>query len=176
MTSGSRNTAIDAIRHYRDVFKADERGIDTMHAGVMWYIVALSHMIMADLEDLLKRYDLTPSDLFVIAVVLIEEGRNLRPSDVARILLVSPAAVSLKVAKLQQRGLLMREEDAKDRRIVVLRLTPDGAELAHRILAMVAAKGKFARSLRKLPVEDRNALESLLGNLSVEMRRHFAKY
>ncbi|MQY31794.1 MarR family winged helix-turn-helix transcriptional regulator [Nocardia aurantia] len=60
------------------------------------------------------------------------EGRT--PSQLARETYASPAAVTKRVRALEERGLVTRRSDARDRRVAHLTLTESGRELADRLI------------------------------------------
>ncbi|MCX7864673.1 MAG: MarR family transcriptional regulator [Novosphingobium sp.] len=168
-------SASDLITRYRADFGVGDQAIETAHAGAMWHIIALSHLMLGEMENLLRPSNLSPADLFVLAVLLIERGEHLRPSDVARILTITPAALSQRLGKLHTMGLLERREDGKDRRTVRLALTPRGEETTLALLRQVGGEARFSRALARLDSTQRNALEATLSALVREMDRHFGR-
>lgn len=160
------------LERYRREYGTPEGGLDTSYAGSMWHIIALSHLIMGDLEAMLKGSDLSAADMFVMGVMLIENDKRLRPSDIARVLSLTAAAVSIRIGKLESAGLVERQHDGQDRRIVRLGLTPVGTELVRVFLARVAKESSFARALSKIAPDGGSALETLLRALNMEMDRH----
>jgi MarR family transcriptional repressor of emrRAB len=67
------------------------------------------------------------------------------------------------VAQLEHRGLVTRGQSDRDRRAVVLSLTPDGRDAATRVLA--ARSEVLTRALAPLPPADRKEFERLLSLL-----------
>jgi DNA-binding MarR family transcriptional regulator len=65
--------------------------------------------------------------------------------------------------RLEQRGLLSRERDAEDRRRYVLRVTPEGEDLLHRVTPDVARVGEAL--LDGLTEDERSLLPALLRKL-----------
>ncbi|MCX4097013.1 MarR family winged helix-turn-helix transcriptional regulator [Nocardia sp. alder85J] len=61
-----------------------------------------------------------------------EAGRT--PSQLARETYASPAAVTKRVRALEQRGLVTRRSDARDRRVAHLTLTDSGRDLADHLI------------------------------------------
>lgn len=169
-----RWTAERVLERYQRDFGGEGVG-NPAHGATMWRIIALCHLILADLEQVLKELEIAPADLFVLAVLAIEPDGRLRPSDLARILSVTPAAISLRVAKLEKGGLLRRTSTAKDRRFVQLELTETGRQLAVAGLAKVNARGNFMRAMERLPVGQAEATEEAIARLAQEMERHVLK-
>lgn len=175
---GAQRTGYDLILRYRELF--GDAGADgdagaegnAAYAGPLWHIIVVSHLILSDLESLLAGTDLSPADMFVLGVLLLDQDRALRPSDVARILSVTPAAISLRVAKLERLGLLRRSGGKPDRRIVLLQLTAQGIETIRVFLDRVGREGRFALALAKLDGGEASELERMLGVISREMDRY----
>ena len=67
---------------------------------------------------------LTASQHHLLRLLDVPEGR--RSSDIADILGVQPSAVTAIVDRLEERGLVERERDAEDRRVVRVRMTGTG--------------------------------------------------
>lgn len=170
--SPDRVDATTVIKRYKEKFRELQPDPDGAYAVSMWHIVALSHQILSNLESMLKGQELSAADMFVMCVMFIEDDQHLRPSDIARVLSVTQAAISLRIAKLESRGLVRRTADGDDRRTVRLILSPEAAGLVHRFLADVSVNSGFARSLAKLAPHDRARLGSLLEQVGAEMARH----
>lgn len=161
------------IERYKEKFQELQPDPDGVYAGSMWHIIALSHQILGNLDAMLRgEEELSAADMFVMCVMFIAADRKLRPSDIARVLSVTQAAISLRVAKLESRGLVSRAADSEDRRTVRLSLAPRAVDMVRRFLADVSVNSLFARSLAKLETEDRSRLGALLEQLSREMARH----
>ncbi len=83
-----------------------------------------------------------------------------KPSEIAKALGVSPAAISSLLEKLEWKGLLLRGFDAKDRRRVVLKLTDNGKGTVDRVNAQ--RRKRLGRLLRHMQPEERESLEAAL--------------
>ncbi len=93
---------------------------------------------------------------------LLARGVNL-PSLLAEGLEVHPSQVSQLLADLEAEGLVQRQPNPKDRRRVLLELTPKGKELrdrTHRAWLQV-----FARHLARLTPEEIQSFRHVLGKL-----------
>jgi DNA-binding MarR family transcriptional regulator len=93
-----------------------------------------------------------------------------RVSDLAQMLGLDISTTSRKAQELESSGLLVRSEDASDRRASALSLTPEGKQMLGRL------KKARLRSLEQLladwPHEDRTQLAELLERLVADMNRH----
>lgn len=82
----------------------------------------------------------------VSTLATIVDHDDLRPSDVARIEQVAAPSATRMIADLERRGLVVRETHPDDRRAVLLRATPEGAE--------ALASGRRERAERMLGLLD----------------------
>lgn len=77
-------------------------------------------------RDLATDTGLSESDYDVLSTVSESKGQRLRLKDLADSMLWSPSRLSHHVARMQQRGLVRREECASDGRGAVVALTAEG--------------------------------------------------
>ena len=77
-------------------------------------------------RDLQTAVELTLAENLVLCQVAMAPGRRLRMIEIADILSVAKSAVTKTVDRLEDRGLLDRERDPGDRRIVYATLTAQG--------------------------------------------------
>lgn len=75
--------------------------------------------------------DLTMSQLKLLLLVASSDGS--RVGDLAHALGVTPPTVTASLDRLVDRGLVRREDDPIDRRLVIARLTPGGRDLLERL-------------------------------------------
>lgn len=83
-----------------------------------------------------------------------------KPSEIARILGVSPAAISSLLEKLEWKGLLLRGFSRNDRRRVVLKLTDTGKGIVERVNSQ--RRKRLGKILRGMQPEERENLEHAL--------------
>ncbi len=100
---------------------------------------------------------------FDILSALRREDRELTPGQLAREIYASATSVAKRVRTLEEKGLLARRPDDRDRRVVHLSLTVSGRELVDRIMPEQTA---YERSLLAgLGEEERDQLARVLGEL-----------
>ena len=109
---------------------------------------------------------LSPAQCHVLH--LIEPGRPLPMGRLAHTLSCDASNVTGLVDRLESRGLIRREPSAADRRVKVLRLTPEGARLRAQLLRKVSGP---ARPLSRLPADQQRMLVSILEGLVGDTRR-----
>ncbi|MCU1612783.1 MAG: Bacterial regulatory protein MarR [Frankiales bacterium] len=113
-------------------------------------------------RDVLAPWDLSPSQARALRVTC--EHEDTRVSDLADALRIAPRTATELVDGLQERGLVERTSDPRDRRAVIVAPTADG----RRIRAEVdAARSADSRELfNRLPAADRAALARILTALA----------
>lgn len=112
--------------------------------------------IIAGLARTLRNEELTVAQLAALHVV--DQAGELRQSDLARELALTPSTASRMVDAMVQRDLLDRRESPDDRRSRVLRVAPHGVELLERFGG--ARLALFERVTRRVP---RTVVKVMLG-------------
>ncbi|MFV3075038.1 MarR family winged helix-turn-helix transcriptional regulator [Niveispirillum fermenti] len=171
--STDRTFVTDPLERGRHYFRDAIPGIDTGYFGPMWHALAIAQIVWRDIDDIAAGYGVSGSDIFVLAALLIEEDRSPRPTDLARMLFVTAAAISVRVAKLSKSGLVERVPAPDDHRTVHLRVTGKGRELTLSAMERIARTCSFARACRDLTATDSTDLETLLRTVHVAMERDF---
>ena len=169
---GKGSAAEDTIAKYHALFDSSSFGINTDIATSLWQTMALSHLIAQDLERLLTDSQLRAADMRVLAVILIEEAGAISPSQIARILSVTPAAVTLRLKHLEEHALIVRRSDRQDHRKSHMILTDTGRSVIIDYLAKAGSQSAFARAIACLSDDDREQFEQTLSRLNQEMERY----
>jgi len=92
------------------------------------YLVSQVHHPLRNFSDaLLKPYGVTGIQFTVLSVVAHRE--KLSSADLSRRFYVTPQSMGQLLSTLEERGLLERKEDANNRRILRITLTPAGREV-----------------------------------------------
>jgi len=93
---------------------------------------------------------------------ILDMIRNLtdKPSEIARMLDVSPPAISFTLERLEEKGLVRRVFSTSDRRRVELELTEEGADLVRKVNAY--RKKYLQKVLRNMNEDTRSRLEASL--------------
>ena len=77
-------------------------------------------------------------ELLVMLVMNLDENKTaLSVSELADLLMITPAGVTHLINPLEDRGYIKRLQDRKDRRIVLIGLTDKGTEVAEALIAEV---------------------------------------
>ena len=101
------------------------------------------------------RFDLTRSEWRVIAALGV--NRRMAAKDLGPYSTLDKMQVSRAVARLEKAGHVEREENRRDRRTMILRLTPSGLALYGKIVPLVVARESYL--LEAISAEERAALD-----------------
>lgn len=112
--------------------RVDTLPLDFAAANALSSLFRAANAVRAELTNrVLRTYDLTWTGFVVLWVVWIWDGMETR--HVAESADISKATLTGVVKTLESRGLILREGDDSDRRLVRLRLTPEGTALMEEI-------------------------------------------
>ena len=103
----------------------------------------------------------------LVLAFLMEQPENVRQKDIARRIRVTPSTLSAMLDRLESDGYLTRGQDAQDKRVLVLTLTPAGRQRAQEVIE--EHRQKFRRAFGNLTENEKKTLicllEKLVGNL-----------
>lgn len=105
---------------------------DPAFAG-WWWLARSYHSIVAALHPFFEGWGITGAQFGVLRCLSDAGPDGLMLSDLSKRLMVTCGNTTGVVDRLEQAGYLRRERRPGDRRIVMARLTPEGAELFARI-------------------------------------------
>lgn len=127
-----------------------------LHRGYQRYTMLLN--------EVFERHDITMAAFDVLAT-LRRSGPPYRRTagELAGISLVSTGGVTLRLDRLEKAGLIIRERDPEDRRVVYARLTDLGMTVTDRVVEEHFANER--RMLAGLTETERRQLARLLGKL-----------
>ncbi|MBL8582065.1 MAG: MarR family transcriptional regulator [Rhizobiaceae bacterium] len=97
-------------------------------------VVRACHSVERALQAALQPLDLKPAQLDVLVNLYRHPG--LSQHDLARKLLVGRSNITMTLPQLEQRKLVLREADERDKRVLRLRLTEEGETLLKRAIAI----------------------------------------
>jgi DNA-binding MarR family transcriptional regulator len=111
--------------------------------------------------------NLAPSltDAQLTVLELLQERDAMKPSDLAPHLATSPAAVTMLLDRMEKNGLIIRERDAADRRIVWVSITEIGTQETVRGLKI--RSDFFAEALDPISSHNQQLLLYLMGKMVV---------
>ena len=123
----------------------------------------IAHRLKKMLAD--QNEELTGVQFFTLR--LLAREKRLKVTDIATCMGVTLSAITGLINRLYKLGLVAREQDEADRRIVWIKLTPKGQELVDELIEKRAEK--LAGLLKGLPPEDFKKLEELLLSISEKL-------
>ncbi|MEO3828155.1 MarR family transcriptional regulator [Actinomadura sp. B10D3] len=117
---------------------------------------------------IIERHGISPAGFFLLRLLIVEDG--LRPGEVAKRLLVTPATVTSVVDTLERNGHVRRERSYRDRRGVMLRITDSGRRLLAEKSAPIGRD--LARLYDVVDEEDEAAVRRFLLKLIDKFENH----
>jgi DNA-binding MarR family transcriptional regulator len=149
MTRVPQHPVTDPVEMHQRYW-SDNMDLDTV--ALVFALHRASEAVMAPSREVWTRHDLTPAEFDVLATLRRSPPpRELTPSDIRSLLLVTSGGLTKIMAALEARGLVSRSRSHADQRIRPIRLTPSGKRLVEAAMADVMASS---------PPRIRNALNA----------------
>ena len=104
------------------------RPIDTLEEEAYLNVMRTANVLVQGLADLLKRYDLTPTQYNVLRILRGAGDRGLTAGDVGERMITRDPDVTRLLDRLEKRGLAERWRCTEDRRVVWTRITEAGRQ------------------------------------------------
>ncbi|MEY9844359.1 MarR family winged helix-turn-helix transcriptional regulator [Streptacidiphilus sp. MAP5-3] len=153
-------------------WRAVHPDLDVEPMGLVGRINRCAALLQQASDDQLRHEELTRAE-FDLLGTLRRSGRSLTPGELVRETFASGAAVTKRLRRLEERGLVERRSDGRDRRVARLTLTEAGQKLTDRILPAQLA---FERSLFSgLPATERAGLADGLADLLLLLEGRLAR-
>lgn len=153
----------DAIEETLELWGKTLPGTDMAPLGVVLRITRLNFAFAEDLQKFLRPFGIGSGDMDVL-FCLLNKGPPyaLRPSDISKGCYVTTGATTGRVDRLINAGLVERGASSKDRREMLVRLTPEGKKLAQKLKREVAIAVDVAGILADMGPHDRAEFIRLL--------------
>jgi DNA-binding MarR family transcriptional regulator len=136
-----------------------EVGIDLEVEGIVDRINGISRRIKWGMERTLAEHDMTVPDFQVLSTLRLDPDRRSTPGALASDLELSSGAMTSRLDRLEESGLVRRLPDATDRRGVVVELTDAGKEAWDQAASVQGRREAFfASALSKPEQEQLNVL------------------
>lgn len=158
----------DHVDRVRAQWQAVRPDLDTSPAGVVARIGRIAAYFDQSTNALMEQYGLARGSWDVLAS-LRRSGppHELSPTDLYRELMRTSGAMTNRLHRLEQAGLIQRRPDPGDGRGLLVRLTPRGRKLVDKIAPIHMANEQ--RLLEGLTDQDRSALANQLRRLAREL-------
>ncbi|WP_431038887.1 MarR family winged helix-turn-helix transcriptional regulator [Streptomyces sp. P6-2-1] len=157
-TGAHHDSVATVVRQWRSVHP----GIDTAPMELIGRVNRCAALLQQAEDAPLRRGGLSRAEFDVLGA-LRRTGDELTPGELARETYSSGAAVTKRLRRLQERGLVERRTDPHDRRVSRVTLTGAGAALVDDLLPDQLAFESTV--LSGLPHDERERLVGLLGEL-----------
>jgi DNA-binding MarR family transcriptional regulator len=160
----------DQVAAILDAWRAEQPGLDVSPVAIFGRITRIERYQAAALRQVWRRHHIDPGEYDVLAALSRSgPGYRLTPTELYRSVLVTSATMTERLDRLEQRKLIRRRRASRDRRSVLIELTPAGRaafDQAHPdLLATEAAL------LGGLTPRDRTALAGLLAKLAATLEQ-----
>lgn len=147
-------------------WRASRPDVDFSPLEITTRVLRAAHMIQTRLDSIAAAYGLSHRGDLETLIELDIVG-PLTPSELAEDLLLTSGGMTVRLNRLQAAGLLERQPNPRDRRGVLVHLTPQGAELARDSLTtLLEAQSTMVRPLEP---SDQKKLAQLLRSLLTEL-------
>lgn len=140
----------DRIDHILQQWQRELPQVDVSPLAVTGRVLRIARLLEKHREALLTEYGLSVWSFDVLAT-LRRQGPpyRLKPTDLYGLLMLSSGAMTNRIDRLEQDGLVERLRDTGDRRSVMVQLTPKGIGVAEAVMPVLFAKerellGQFA--------------------------------
>jgi DNA-binding MarR family transcriptional regulator len=157
---------LDRVDVYMDQWKRERPDLDPAPMAVIARLTRAGGLLSGSIRDNLRSTGIEPWEFDVLAT-LRRAGppHTMNPKDLVSMTMVGGAAMTRRVDKLVERGLVSRSVDPDNRRRLQISLTPAGLELIDAIIADHIDNAD--RFLNALSASERDALSGLLRKVLV---------
>ncbi len=135
----------DRIDTILNQWQQEAPGLNVSALAVTGRILRIARLLEKHRETVLAPYGLTVWSFDVVAT-LRRQGSpyQLKPTDLYDLLMLSSGAMTNRIDRLEQEGIVVRLRDGSDRRSISVQLTPKGIALTDTIMPVLfAAEQQF---------------------------------
>ncbi|NGO53457.1 MarR family winged helix-turn-helix transcriptional regulator [Allomesorhizobium camelthorni] len=142
--------------------------LDASHIETLGRVRRISEHMRREVDGWLQPLDLN-WETFDVLVTLRRSGPpyHLRPIDLNRACLLTSGAMTNRLDRVEQAGLIVRKPGTDDRRSIFVELTPAGLELANKAIEVHFSAARAL--LEPLAPQERATLAALLRKLLVQL-------
>ena len=153
---------------------APEIKIKSPHDQIVYNIGYLYTLLEDYFTFAYKEFGLSPAQFnLLMAVKHVGKDEGISQSQIGKHLYVTAANITRLIDGLEQQGLLLRHAHPQDRRVNLIKITPQGAQLLDRVwIKHVAAVNAL---LKKYSAKDAQVFNQHLGGFIAEMEAKAAQ-
>ena len=140
-------------------------GLDASPQAVIGRVSRLSRFFERDLVRIFKQFELTGGEFDVLATLRRRPQKTLTLTELTTACMLSSAAMTHRIDRLDKAGLVERVRDSVDRRVVFVLLTRRGRSVIEG--ALVAHMNNEIEMLDALTLTERETLAQLLKKLLI---------
>ncbi len=151
---------MDAIDRVVELWDRERPELDTEPMAIMGRIFRITKYLESAVGEVHKRYDLKMGEFDVVAT-LRRSGApyRLTPSELLGSLMLTSGAMTNRLDKLEQKGLILRQHSKEDRRSVTVELTEHGLVTVNKLIEEhVAIQHALLKNLSKPQKQALNAV------------------
>lgn len=156
----------DYIDKILEQWQQESLPVEPTALGVVGRILRIARLLEKHRDVLLSHYGLSVWSFDVVAT-LRRQGApyQLKPTDLYALLMLSSGAMTNRIDRLEQDGIVTRLRDPSDRRSVIVQLTPKGIDLANTVMPILFEREQ--QLLASFTAEELKAFTPLLRKLLV---------
>ena len=143
--------------------------LDISVEGIVDRVMGIQRRLRRMLDETLEEHGLSYGEWAVLGALRRAEGQRRSAGDLAGIAELSSAAMTNRLDRLEEAGLVKRVRDAEDRRSVQVELTAAGKRLYEKSVETQAAKESIVAAA--LSSREQTQLNDLLRKLMLEFER-----
>lgn len=155
---------MDAVDVFSAQWTHERPGINVEPIEAWGRLKRSAHLFEKELSQVLEECDLNMSEFEVLsALVRLGPPYETRPTELTRSLIITPGAVTARLATLERRGLIARRAHLEDGRVQLVALSAKGLRLFEPAFDRIV--NACASILDVLPPDDRADLHTSLRGL-----------
>lgn len=133
--------ASDKIDRILEQWQQELPQVNVAPLAVTGRLLRIARLLEKQRETLLAKYGLSVWSFDVLAT-LRRQGPpdQLKPTDLYSLLMLSSGAMTNRIDRLEQDGIVVRSRSGSDRRSVIVQLTPKGIALADAVMPVLFAQ------------------------------------
>ena len=133
----------DRLDHIFSQWQQEAPDLDISALAVVGRVLRMARLLEKHREQVLAEYGLNVWS-FDVLTTLRRQGPpyQLKPTDLYQLLMLSSGATTNRIDRLEAEGIVTRSPDPRDRRSVIVQLTPKGIALSNQVLPALLQKEK----------------------------------
>ncbi|QAA35302.1 MarR family winged helix-turn-helix transcriptional regulator [Clostridium manihotivorum] len=144
--------------------------LNTKSMAIFGRLQRITKLTERILGDNFSKFGLNSGEFDVLATLRRSGGEfKLKPTELYNLLMVTSGAMTNRIDTLEKKGLVLRVDDTKDRRIVYVKLTEEGLKLINEAVYEHVSVEKEILAI--LTEEEKEIFNSLLRKISLDLNR-----